>query len=673
MTDQQLKYLKLLSARYKNVNEVSTEIVNLSAILNLPKGTEHFLSDIHGEDESFVHVLKNASGVIKDYIEELFGHSLMSQEKRNLATLTYYPAEKLDYIKEKITTGATGYPDMAEWYKIQLIRLLQLCKRVGSKYTRKTVRDTLPPQFSYILDELIHAGVSWNSPMNGNGSDHHKNAYYNEILDNIIRLGRADHFIIAISDVIKRLAIDHLHIIGDVYDRGPGPARIMDRLMSYHSIDFQWGNHDIVWMGAAAGSQGCITNVIRVQLRYSNLSVIDEDYGINLVPLAALAMDRYATDPCTAFMPKVLSDNERQNSLMAKMNKAITIIQLKVEAAIVARNPQFDMGDSLHLNAIDYAQGTVTIDGQSYPLLDAHFPTIDPADPFKLTDDEQEVLDKITHAFQKSPKLEQHVRFLYNKGSMYCLYNGNLLFHGCIPLTPAGAFKEVNIFDTPLAGKQLLDQFDTKARDAYFLRERHPDKQSALDLMWYLWCGADSPLFGKNKITTFERLFIADKATHVELKDPYYTLRNNEDTVQMILKAFGSEDPTAKIVNGHVPVKVAKGENPVKANGRLLVIDGGFAKAYQQVTGIAGYTLISNSGGMRLAAHAPFSSAKEAIDQETDMVFETFYVDQATERIRVKDTYKGRKLNKDIKDLEALLKAYELGILKEDYSSSLYH
>ena len=663
MNEEKLKYLTLLSSRYKNINEVTTEIINLSAILNLPKGTEHFLSDIHGEDESFVHVLRNASGVIKDYIEELFGNTLMTKEKKNLATLTYYSAEKLEYIKDKISLGDKDYPDMGEWYKIQLLRLLKLCKRVSSKYTRESVRRSLPQQFAYILDELIHDGVDWANSPTENG---HKNSYYNEIIDNIIRLDCADSFIIAISDVIKRLAIDHLHIIGDVYDRGPGPAKIMDILMSYHSIDFQWGNHDIVWMGAASGCEGCITNVIRVQARYNNLSVIEDDYGINLIPLAAFAMEHYGDDPCSMFIPKVTHENEKEHILNAKMNKAITIIQLKVEAAIIKRNPSYAMENNIVLNKIDYEKGTVTIDGKEYPLTDSRFPTINPDTPFELTPDEREVLDKIKISFRNSPKLEQHVKFLYNKGSMYRKYNSNLLFHGCIPMEKDGSFKKVTVFDEELSGKKLLKKFDTVAREAYFLKHTSPCKQAALDMMWYLWCGADSPLFGKDKITTFERLFIKDKATHKENKDPYYTLRNTDEAAAAVLKEFGLDEPNSKIINGHVPVEVSKGENPVKAGGRLLVIDGGFAKAYQHVTGIAGYTLISNSRGMRLAAHASFGSAKEAIENEVDMVSETFYVEETPDRIRVRDTYKGGRIMEDIADLEELLRAYRIGVLKEE-------
>lgn len=658
MDSKGLKYLKLLAKDYKNINEASTEIINLSAILNLPKGTEHFLSDIHGEDESFDHVLKNASGVIKDYIEELFADSLMGSEKRNLATLTYYPSQKLEYIKERAKSGSLNI-SMNEWYKLQLLRLLKLCRRVSSKYTRSKVRKAMPKDFAYILDELIHE----NSQNNFNIT--HKNSYYNEIIDNIILLNRADSFIIAISEVIQRLAIDHLHILGDIYDRGSGAAKIIDRLIQYHSLDVQWGNHDIIWMGAASGCLGCICNVIRIQARYDNLETVEEDYGINLIPLATLAIEHYTNDPCLQFTPKNSNKPEKEVSLIAKMHKAISIIQFKIEAQIIKRHPEYDMENRVLLDKIDYTKGTITIQGTTYPLTDALFPTIDPKDPLKLHKDEEEVISKIRLSFKNSHKLAQHVRFLYNLGSMYKIYNSSLLFHGCIPLEENLTFKKINIFGQILFGKSYLDKLDEMARKAYFGKENTIEKQQGIDTMWYLWSGPDSPLFGKDKMTTFERYFISDKKTHIEIKDPYYDARDNEEIAIYILKEFGLDNPNAKIINGHVPVKVSKGENPVKANGKILVIDGGFAKAYQKETGIAGYTLIFNSRGLLLAAHAAFGSAKEAIENEADIVSDTFYVEKSPQIKRVKDTDKGKNIMEQISDLKELLSAYELGIIKE--------
>lgn len=652
--EEKLKYLKLLAAQYKNINKASTEIINFSAILNLPKGTEHFLSDIHGEHESFGHVLKNASGVIKNYIEELFGNSLMTQEKRNLATLTYYPEEKLKYIKSKIDQGEFEQ-DMDEWYKIHLSRLLKLCKRATSKYTRSKVRKALPQEFAYIIEELIHSETD----------TRHKRDYYNEILDNIIRLGRADSFITAVSEVIQRLAIDHLHILGDVYDRGDGPAKIMDILMNYHSVDIQWGNHDIIWMGAAAGSAACLCNVVRISARYDNLEIIEEDYGINLIPLATFAMEQYADDPCERFMPKKSNKKDKEIELMAKMHKAISIMQFKVEAEVILSRPEYQMDSRILLTDIDYEKGTIVIDGVTYPLADKNFPTIDPKDPIKLTVEEEDVITKMLFSFKNSTKLQQHVKFLFNKGSMYKIYNSNLLLHGCIPLKKNGNFKKVDVFGQPLSGRSFLDKLDTLARQGFFAHEESNERYNGLDAMWYIWCGPGSPLFGKDKMTTFERYFIADPKTHIEIKDPYYGFLDNEEVAVKILKEFSLDTTNAKIINGHVPVKVSKGESPIKANGRILVIDGGFAKPYQKETGIAGYTLIYNSIGLLLASHAPFESAKAAIENEADIVSETSYVERSQATIKVRDTDTGKQIMEQIKDLEDLLNAYKNGLIKE--------
>jgi len=642
-----LKYLKLLASRFSNINEVTTEIMKLSAILNLPKGTEHFVSDIHGEDESFGHVLRNASGVVKDYIDELFGNTLMADEKRNLATLAYYPVAKLEHIRKKneITD---------EWYKIQLFRLLKICKRAASKYTRSAVRHALPPEAANILDELIFE------------DSHSKREYYLEIIDQIIQLKRADDFIIDIANVIQRLSIDHLHVLGDIYDRGNGAAKVMDILQNYHSVDVQWGNHDISWMGAASGSDALICNVIRVSAKYAILETIEEDYGINLVPLATFAMEYYANDPCTHFLPdKTEGKSEKELDLIAKMHKAITIIQFKAEAKLIARHPEYEMNDRIQLDKIDYARQTIKIGKKTYPLKDSHFPTINPSDPLKMTPEEQEVLEKIRFSFMHSARLGQHVRFLFNRGSMYKVYNSNLLFHGGIPLNENGSLKSVSLFKESLSGKALLDKFESVARRGFFGTEGSKEKRNGLDTMWYLWCGADSPLYGKYTMTTFERYF-TDSVEIIEEKScSYYQKRDSREVCAMILEEFGLDPENSRIINGHTPVKTTKGESPIKADSRLIVIDGGFAKAYQGITGIAGYTLIFNSQGLLLASHTPFVSAANAVENEVDILSSTFYVERSPARKKVADTDVGDNLREQISDLMLLLDAYRVGEIKE--------
>ena len=649
--EETLKYLRLLSMSYKNINEASGEIINLLAVMNMPKGTEHFLSDVHGEYEAFSHVLRNASGVIKNYIDELFGDNLMAWEKWELATLVYYPQKMLDEVRKT-------EQDMSDWYKIHLLRLIRICKRVSSKYTRSKVRKALPVEFAYIMEELIHEDAD----------RIHKNAYYNEIIHTIIRLERAGHFIVAISQLIQRLAVDHLHMIGDIFDRGRDADRIMDLLCHYHSLDFQWGNHDISWMGAASGSDALICNVIRISARYQNLHTIEEGYGINLVPLATFAMEAYRDDDCARFLPETLSEgcqDQKELALIAKMHKAITIMQFKVEAQLIARRPEYHMEDRVMLSRIHYEKKTVRIGGQDYALSDAAFPTIDPADPLALTGEEQSVLEKIRFSFMNSPKLREHVRLLFNQGSMYTVFNDNLLFHGCIPLRADGGYKETCFCGEALSGKDLLDRVETIVRQGHFGREGSEQRQKGLDLMWYLWCGSDSPLFGKDRMTTFERYFTDAKELYEEGRDDYYKLRNDEGICRAILSSFGINPDKGRIINGHVPVKVAKGESPVKANGRLIVIDGGFAKAYQAVTGIAGYTLISNSQGLLLASHEPFVSIDSAVRREGDVLGGTEYIEKYPVRKKVGDTDVGTKLKASIKDLECLLYAYRNGLLKE--------
>ncbi len=650
INDEKLKYLKLLARQYPDINAACTEIINLKAILNLPKGTEHFLSDIHGEYEAFNHVLRNASGVIKNYIEEIFGSTLMESDKRNLATLVYYPELRLEVVKRKET-------NMNDWYKINLFRLIQICKRVSYKYTRSKVRKALPPEFTYIIEELIHE----------DSARLHKHEYYNEIINTIVRLNMAEKFISAISNVIHRLAIDHLHVIGDIYDRGEAAEKIMDVLMDYHSLDIQWGNHDISWMGAASGSKACICNVIRVSCKYYNLNTIEESYGINLIPLATFAMEVYKNDDCKGFLPTV-DDKGRSKGeigLISKMHKAITIIQFKIEAQTILRNPEFEMNGRIMLDKIDFEKGTIYIDGKEYNLKDSYFPTINPESPFELSEEEEELMEKIQQSFIHSEKLHRHVRFLFNKGSMYKVYNSNLLLHGCVPLNSDGSFKKVKISGEEFCGKGLLDKLESIARSGFYAECGTPERIKGQDYMWYLWCGACSPLYGKDKMTTFERYFVDAKELYHEQKDCYYNLTNNEETCLKILREFGLSEENSHIINGHVPVKVVKGESPVKANGKLLIIDGGFAKAYQSVTGIAGYTLIYNSKGLVLASHEPFSSTIEAVEQEKDIISSTQFLEQNAGTKMVSGTDIGKEIKGRIDDLEYLVEAYNSGLIKE--------
>jgi len=649
-SESKIKYLKLLARQYPNLDSACTEIINLKATLSLPKGTEHFVSDIHGEYGAFSHVLRNASGVIKDYVEELFGSSLMDSDKKNLATLVYYPELKLEVVRKK-------EHNMDDWYRINLFRLIQICKRVSSKYTRSKVRKAIHPDFVYILEELLHEDID----------RLHKHEYYNEIINTIVKLGRADKFIVAMSNLIQRLAIEHLHVIGDIYDRGDGADKIMDILANYHSIDVQWGNHDISWMGAASGSEACICNVIRISIRYYNLRTLEEAYGINLVPLASFAMDVYKDDNCKCFEFKRddIDITAREKELIVKMHKAITVIQFKIEGQTILRNPEFNLNNRTMLDKINFEKGTINIDGVDYLLNDTNFPTINPNSPFELTEEEKSVIDKIKLSFLNSEKLQMHVKFLFNKGSMYTVYNSNLLFHGCIPLNEDGTFKEVSLFGENYKGKALLDKYEEIIRKGFFLKGKAKEKRIGLDYMWYLWCGNNSPLYGKEKMTTFERYFISDKSTHKEEKNPYYQLRNKEETCIRIFEEFNLDSEISHIINGHVPVKVVKGENPVKANGKLLVIDGGFAKAYQNVTGIAGYTLIYNSRGLVLASHEPFSSIQEAVEEERDIISSTTFLGQNSLRKMVSSTDVGKELETRIKDLEELVKAYNNGTIKE--------
>ena len=647
---EDLKYLKLLAKQYPTIAQASTEIINLEAILNLPKGTEHFLADIHGEYEPFVHVLKNGSGAVRRKIEELFSNSLLDSEKRSLATLVYYPEQKLEIVlKEE--------ENINDWYKINLYRLIELCRYVSSKYTRSKVRKALPKDFSYILEELLHE----------DSNDKNKHGYYDGIINTIIEIERAKEFIIALSHLIQRFVIDRLHIIGDIFDRGPRPDIILDTLMNYHSVDIQWGNHDILWMGAASGNTTSIANVLRIAARYSNLDVIEDIYGINILPLATFALEYYKDDPCTSFRPKNSEDHKYGNSeieLISKMHKAIAIIQFKLEYEIIKRHPEFHMEKRLLLDKIDYKNGTITINDNVYELNDKIFPTINPDHPFELTDDEKKLIDKLQISFLNSDKLQKHVLFLFNKGRMYLTYNSNLLFHGCIPLNENMTFKSMEINGKMYKGKALLDKFDALAREGYFNKRGSKERQYGMDILWYLWTGECSSLFGKEEMATFERYFIKDESTHVEKKNPYYDFRDSEEMCHMIFEEFGLDPVHSRIINGHVPVKDRFGENPIKANGKLIVIDGGFAKAYRQETGIAGYTLIYNSYGLQLISHEPFKSIEDAFSKEID-IHSSLRIVEKLDRKKVGDTDIGKELRRQINDLKLLFRAYRKGLINE--------
>lgn len=649
MDELELKYIKSLAKQYQTIAAASTEIVNLSSIMNLPKGTEHFLTDIHGEYEQFNHVLKNGSGSVRRKIDEEFGNTLSNKDKKSLATLIYYPNEKLDIVMKE-------EENLEDWYKITLYRLVQITKRVSSKYTRSKVRKALPKDFAYVIEELITEKAEVQD----------KEAYYNEIVHTIIRIGRAPEFIVALCELVQRLVIDHLHIVGDIYDRGPGPHIIMRTLRYYHSVDVQWGNHDVVWMGAASGQLACIATVIRMAARYGNLDSLEEGYGINLIPLAMFAMEKYKDVNCDVFNIKYNTNyNTKDLTLDMKMHKAISIIQFKLEGQIIKRRPEFEMEDRLLLDKIDYEKKTVRIDGVNYPMKDTDFPTVDPNDPYRLSPEEEEVMERLSQAFRRCDKLQKDIRFLFSKGSMYKIYNSNLLFHGCVPMDEDGNFLKVNLFGKEYAGKALYDALDNYARKGFYGTRDSDEKRKGQDIIWYIWAGPKSPVFGKEKMATFERYFLDDKETHKEKKNAYYRLYDREDILNKILVEFGLSTEKSHIINGHVPVEQKNGESPVKCGGKLLVIDGGFSKAYQSKTGIAGYTLVANSHGMRLVSHEPFESAEAAIKNESDIFSDSIIVETTPVRQRVADTDIGNELRVQIHQLEELLEAYREGIIVE--------
>lgn len=657
-----LHYLRLLSHEYPNIPKVSAEIINLQAILNLPKPTEHFLADLHGENEAFLHVLRNASGRIKRRVTELFSAEspmlaegitpLTAEEQRDFCTLIYYPEQKLELIHQQ-------YDVDNEFYRRTLYQLILVCRNFSAKYTRSKVRKSLPPEYAYIIEELLHE----------RNDDANKRGYYNAIIDAIIETRRADDFIAALCNVIQQLSIERLHILGDIFDRGPGAHLIMDRLCQFHHLDIQWGNHDLLWMGAAAGNRCCIASVLRLSLRYGNSAVLEDGYGINLVPLATFALDTYGDDSCEIFMPHYLGrgnePSERQRQLDARMHKAIAVIGFKLECQLVERYPDWQMQHRNLLSHCDFRRGTIILDGKEHPLLDTHFPTIDPSDPARLTLEEAELIESIRRSFRISERLQRHIKCLLSRGSMYKVTNGNLLFHASVPLEADGSLKAVKIGQESFAGYQLMDRIEQIVRTAYDDTAGKEERDIARDYFWYLWSGADSPLFGKGKMATFERYFIADKRTHEEPKGHYYLLRDDANVIEGILDNFGVEGTERHIINGHVPVRAAGGENPVKADGRLLVIDGGFAHAYHHTTGIAGYTLVYHSKGFYLVQHEPFTSTTDAVYKGSDIVSFKQIISRADHRILVSETDKGREIQSQMRDLLELLQAYRKGYIKE--------
>lgn len=649
-----MHYLQLLAQSFPSIADASREIINLEAILNLPKGTEHFLADIHGESDAFQHILKNASGNIKRKVNELFGNNIRESEKKELCTLIYYPEQKLELIK-------AAEPDINDWYHITIHHLVKVCRDVSSKYTRSKVRKALPPDFSYIIEELLHERLD----------DSDKSAYVSVIVDTIISTGCADDFIVAICNVIQRLAIDQLHILGDIYDRGPGAHIIMDVLADYHKWDIQWGNHDILWMGACAGNDACICNVLRLSLRYANLTTLEDGYGINLMPLATFAMETYGDDPCEEFMPKLLDKrqdtiDEKNLLLIARMHKAISIIQFKQEAQIFKRRKEWGMTSRSMLDGIDFKTRTYSLDGKTYEMRGFNFPTVNPSNPNALTSEEKSLMERLHHSFAVSEKLHKHIRIILSHGCMYSIYNSNLLFHASIPLNDDGSLKEVEIQPGErFKGIDLLKNIGMIIRSAFTTDTERTAREYAIDFFLYLWCGKDSPLFDKSKMATFERYFLTDRETYKEEKGNYFKLRDSEEVCDHILDEFGVDDPNRHIINGHVPVHASKGENPIKANGKLMVIDGGFSEAYHHETGIAGYTLVYHSRGFQLVQHEPFTSANDAVQRGTDIVSTTQIVEMSAKRMRVADTDRGKELRSQITDLKALLHAYRHGIIKE--------
>ena len=654
-SDEHLRYLRLLSQKYKTVAAAASEIIRIEALLRLPKGTEHFMSDLHGEHEAFVHILNSASGVIHEKIDTVLGPDVPAEERAELATLVYYPNQKLPELKAR-------QPDLHAWYRLTLLRLIDLCRFVSSKHTRDHVRRCLPQNCGYILDELLHAHFE----------DHDKDQYYGEIIESILRYDRADAYIVRFCEVIKRLAVDRLHIVGDLFDRGPRPDRILDSLMAHHQVDIQWGNHDVVWMGAAAGSPLCIMTVLKTTLAYNNLDTLEGGYGISLRQLERFAQSTYADSDVSRWIPHADPRTAAGDlTAAAQMHKAVTVMMLKLEAQVIARNPDFDLQGRDFLNHIDFAAGTVDYHGTVYPLLDCDFPTVDPAAPTTLTAEEAHVIAGLVRSFAESERLQRHVQFLYAHGAFYKICNGNLLYHGAVPMTEDGAFAAIRFEGVARSGKQLFDYCDRRARQGYSAPPGSPARLAGQDFLWYLWCGAKSPLFGRSAMTTFERLYIADPAAHREIKDPYYRHIAALDTAERILREFGLAGAGCHIVNGHVPVRAIEGESPIKGGGRLIIIDGGFCRAYHQRTGIAGYTLVYNSRGLILRTHQPFESAEKAIHEDEDIASKSEYIYTAPQRILVRDTDEGGRKQALIRDLCALVEAYQTGVLPQGVAQEM--
>lgn len=654
-TPEELRYLKLLAQKYPTVQAASTEIINLQAILNLPKGTEHFISDIHGEYEAFLHILNSCSGVIKEKIDEVFASSISKAERDQLATLIYYPQEKLELVAQQEV-------DLDEWYRITLHRLIEVCRLVSSKYTRSKVRKALPKDYAYIIDELLHTRYD----------EADKKEYFENIISTILSIGRAPSFITALCQVIKRLAVDHMHIVGDLFDRGPRADIILDSLMDYHSVDIQWGNHDILWMGAASGSRTLVATVLSNSIHYNNLEVIETGYGISLRPLSIFANEVYQNCDTHRFAVKLTGEDKEHISqkdqlLSARMHKAITVILFKLEGQKILRHPEYGMEDRLLLDKIDYANRCITIGGVTYPLEDCDFPTVDPADPYTLTEEENQVIDQLTASFRRSEKLQKHVRFLYSKGSMYLCYNGNLLFHGCIPMTADGKLMSFTIGGHERSGRDFLNYAEKAARKAYYDAPGSTERQLGMDFLWWLWAGRNSPIFGRDRMTTFERRLIKDESAWTEPKNSYYALYQDPTVCDMLLKEFGLEGPHCHIINGHIPVKAKKGESPIKGGGKLVVIDGGFCKAYQPTSGIAGYTLIFNSWCFRIVSHQPFAGQQDAIENNHDIANSSDVFERLSSRMRISQTDIGRTLQAQSDDLCLLLEAYRSGAVTEGH------
>ena len=652
ISNEQLRYLQLLARDFPNIATASTEIINLQAILNLPKGTEHFLADLHGEYEAFQHVLRNASGAIKRKVKEIYNETLSNKDQKELCTLIYYPELKLELVKQQTD-------DIKDWYFITINRLVKVCRNVSSKYSRSKVIKALPKDFSYIIQELLHESTL----------DPNKQAYVDVIVRTIIDIDRADDFIVAICNLIQQLTIDTLHILGDVFDRGPSPDKIMDILCNYHNFDIQWGNHDILWMGAAAGNDCCIANVMRIALRYANQSVLQDGYGINILPLATFAMDVYADDDCRQFMPKDFNGSiaTKDSQLLAMMHKAISIIQFKREGKMIMRHPEFEMDDRLLLNFINYDKGTITLEGKEYVLNDTNFPTINPKNPYELTSEESNIVNSLHKSFTRSEKLKKHMKCLFRHGCIFTVINSNLLFHASIPLNADGTLKDIDIRGTKYHGRALFDKVGSMIREAYFGNdiENQDSYHYSLDYVWYLWCGPDSPAFDKNKMATFENYFINDAEIKREVKGYYYVMREQENVCDYILDEFGVTGQHRHIINGHVPVRTLQGEQPIKANGKMMVIDGGFSKAYQPQTGIAGYTLVYHSRGFQLVKHEPFTSIEKAVAEGQDIKSTTQVVEMSAYRMYVKDTDIGKEITQQIEDLQMLLSSYRSGIISE--------